>query len=344
MRFSREVLLKFTEGLLAECGVPKSDGKRIADCILDSDLRGVQSHGIMRLPAYVKLFKKTGVGGINPNPDIRVVKEAPSFAVFDGDNGLGHIVSIKAMEATIKKAEKVGFACALANRSNHNGAEAYFTLMAAEKDMIGFIVTAGGMNLIAPTGGLTPSLGNNPFSYAIPSHEEPPLVLDMSCSVVARGWIVLAAKNGWSIPEGWAVDKNGNPTTDAQEALNGFVLPFGGYKGYGIAMINAALGGILAGATIDDKGTDIYKDAGREQNIGHFMWVLNIGMFMEVMDFKKKTDELIRRIRGSRLAPNVERIFVPGEKEAETKKRNLQEGIPVSVEVYNEIRQLGFSH
>ncbi|MCL1999809.1 MAG: Ldh family oxidoreductase [Planctomycetes bacterium] len=341
VRIPATVLHDFMFKTFLEVGAPEADARLIADGFHDADLRGVYSHGIMRLPIYIHHCRKQGPGCINPRPEVKIVKEGPSYAHVDGDNGMGHLVSIKAMEIAMAKAKKTGMAFVSLFNGNHNGAEAYYAEMAAKRDMIGYFLIVGGRNIIAPTGGLTPLLGNNPFAYAIPAGKEFPLVLDMACSVVARGWILLAIKNGLSIPDGWAVDKDGNPTNDAQAAYDGLVLPVGGYKGYGLTLIGCILGGVLSGAAIGDQVTDLYGDFDRNQNVGGFMWALDIAAIMPVAEFKARMDGLIQQLRAARKMPGVDRIYVPGEKEYLTKEDNLKNGVPVSVKVLEELNRLG---
>jgi LDH2 family malate/lactate/ureidoglycolate dehydrogenase len=321
--------------------VPRDEAELVADCLVDADLRGVYSHGVMRLPVYIHHLKKAGPGRIAPRAEIRALREGDAFALIDGGNGLGPVVSAKAMDMAIEKARASGIASVGVRNSNHNGAEAYFSMMALEHDMVGFCATVGGKNILAPWGGLTPLLGNNPFSFAIPSGEELPVVLDMACSVVARGWILLAMKNNWEIPEGFAVNKDGVPTRDAKEAYEGLVLPVGGYKGYGLALIGCILAGVLTGAAIGSEVTDLYQDFDRDQNVGHFMGALSIEKFMPVLEFKGRMDMLIRELKSSKLMKGQEKIYLPGEKEFEAKARNLREGIPLSKGVLDELNKIG---
>ncbi|MDR1534197.1 MAG: Ldh family oxidoreductase [Planctomycetota bacterium] len=334
-------LIDFTYQTFKRVGAPEADAKLIAESFIDSDLRGVYSHGIMRLPIYIHHCRKSGPGGINPRAAVRIVKEGLSFAHVDGDNGMGHLVSIRAMEIAMAKAEKTGMAFVSVYNSNHNGAEGYFAKLAADRGMIGFFVTVGGRNIIAPTGGLTPLLGNNPFAYAIPAKRHYPVVLDMACSVVARGWILLAIKNGLKVPDGWAVDRDGNPTNDAREAYDGLVLPFGGYKGYALTLIGCILGGVLSGAAIGKEVTDLYGDFDRDQNVGHFMWALDLKSILPPDDFMERMDSLIDELKASRLAEGIERIYVPGEKEFLVKEENERLGIPVTLGVLKELNSMG---
>lgn len=341
VKISAQRLKDFAIEALVERKVPRDEAEITADCLVDADLRGVYSHGIMRLPVYMNHLRKTGPGGIMPKAEITIVKEGDAFALVDGGNGLGPVVSVKAMDIAIKKARTSAIASVGVRNSNHNGAEAYYSVMALEHDMIGFCMSVGGKNIIAPWGGLTPLLGNNPFSFAIPAGEELPVVFDMACSVVARGWIMLAMKNNWEIPEGWAVNRDGEPTRNAKEAYDGLVLPIGDYKGYGLALIGCILGGVLTGASIGSEVTDLGGDFDRNQNIGHFTGALSIERFMEVQEFKGRMDRLIRELKSARLMRQVEKIYLPGEKEFEAKARNLREGIPLSKAILNELNKMG---
>jgi LDH2 family malate/lactate/ureidoglycolate dehydrogenase len=341
VRIPFQKLIDFTYETFRSVGTPDGDARLIAESFIDSDLRGVYSHGVMRLPIYIHHCKKAGPGGINPKARVRIVKEGASFAHVDGDNGMGHLVSVRAMEIAMEKAKNTGMAFASVYNSNHNGAEAYFANMAADRGMIGFFVTVGGRNIIAPTGGLTPLLGNNPFAYAIPAKKHFPVVLDMACSVVARGWILLAIKNGLKVPDGWAVDKNGRPTNDAKEAYDGLVLPTGGYKGYALTLIGCILGGVLSGAAIGNEVTDLYGDFDRNQNVGHFLWALDINSILPVGEFTERMDKLIDELKASRLIEGVEKIYVPGEKEFLTREENIAKGVPVTLGVLRELNAMG---
>ncbi len=341
LRIPAERLKEFTVEILGEVDIPGTDAEITADCLVEADLRGVYSHGVMRLPFYVRHLKKTGPGGMTARPEISVIGEGEAYALVDGGNGLGPVVSTRAMGIAIEKARSTALAGVGVRNSNHNGAEAYYAMMALEHEMIGFCVTVGGKNILAPWGGLTALLGNNPFAFAIPAGAERPIVLDMACSVVARGWIMLAMKNNWKIPEGWAVNREGEPTTNAEEAYEGLVLPAGGYKGYALALMGCILGGVLTGASIGSEVTDLGRDFDRDQNVGHFVGALSIEKFIPVHTFKERMDRLIKELKSSRRMKGVERIYLPGEREHETREQNLKEGIPISRGVLRELNGLG---
>lgn len=282
-----EPLLDFATKAFIAVGCPPDEARISADTLVEADLRGVHSHGVMRLPIYVKRIQ-TGV--VAARADCKVVAETAATANVDGGNGMGQVVAVRAMELAIAKARTAGAGIVGVRGSNHYGAAAYFAMMALPHDMIGFSMTVGAANIMAPTGGIEPLLGNNPFAIAVPAGEELPPVLDMANSVVARGKIVLAMKKGEKIPEGWAADKDGVPTTDARAAYEGLVLPVGGYKGYGLAFMVAALAGVLTGAAVGRQVANFYEDFVKVQNVGHLNAAIRVDAFMPVDQFKKGMD------------------------------------------------------
>jgi LDH2 family malate/lactate/ureidoglycolate dehydrogenase len=219
---SEAALVDFVAVVLGRLGVPHDDAVLIASALVEADLRGVESHGVLR--------------------------ESATSAVFDGDNGLGHLVGTRAMQLAIDKGRAGACAFVAVRHSNHFGTASHFAEMAAAAGMIGLSLTIGGINHMVPWGGAEAILGNNPFAVAIPAGEEPPVTLDMACSVAARGKIIVAAKDGTTIPADWAVGPDGHPTTDPVEALKGFVQPVGGAKGYALTLTIGLLSTMLSGA------------------------------------------------------------------------------------------------
>lgn len=330
-------LREFATQVFASLGVPTQDAFIIADHMVEADLRGVYSHGMLLLGTYVRKIKE---GGINPTPNIRIVRETTSSALIDGDNGPGHVVAARAMETAIRKAKEAGTSHVGVRGSNHFGTCAYWAGMALRHDMIGFAASVGVTNIIAPTGGVTPLLGNNPFGVAIPANKEYPLVLDMALSVAARGKIVHAMKTGTPIPSTWAVNKWGEPTTDAKEAYEGLIQPVGGYKGYGMAFVIGVLGSLLTGAAFLGEVMPFYTNYNAPQNAGHFFNAIDIEAFMDPFEFKVKMDEAIRAMHASELARNVDRIYVPGEIEWLTRAKRIEAGIPIAPEVWREMEAI----
>ncbi len=238
---------------------------------VSSNLRGVDTHGVYRMLVYSAKLKG---GFINPKPNLRIIKETPATALIDGGNNLGQVVGYRAMETAIQKAKAVGVSFVSVRNSNHFGTCAHFSMMALRNNMIGMAFTNASAQ-IAPTGGVDKLLANNPWSIAVPSGKKFPIVLDMANSVIARGKIRLAAKEGRSIPLGWAVTKDGEPTSDPNAALEGLTLPVGGYKGYCITLMVDMLSGVLADSCYGPrtKGMDIVDAIA---GIGHAFVAIDI--------------------------------------------------------------------
>ena len=245
------------------------------------------------------------------------------------------------MELAVRKAREHGDPVFVSVRnSNHFGAAAWFAELPTRADMIGFAFTIGGINHMVPWGGAEAMLGNNPFAVAFPVRGEPPIVLDMACSVAARGKIIVAAKEGRTIPADWAVDREGRPTTDAKAALEGFVAPVGGPKGYALTLAIGLLSTMLSGAFFGSEVTHMYEDFDNPQNIGHLFGVLPVATFEEMGVYFDRIAKAGAEVRGVRRAPGVERIHLPGEREALLAARRRQEGIPMGIETWRELAAL----
>lgn len=309
----------------------------LTDTLIQADLRGVHSHGVTQLPSYIKGYQ---TGGINPRPSIKVVKESGATAVIDGNDGLGLIVSHPAMRLAMDKASDHGIGAVTVRNSDHLGMVAYWSMMALERDMIGY-ATSNTSRIMAPWGGITPSHGNNPISYAIPAGSEWPLVLDIAISVVAKGKIRLADLKNEPIPEGWAMDKHGEPTTNAHSAMEGLLMPIAGHKGYGMALVNDVLCGVLSGGLF---GVDLpmgrVVDGSRKMGYCHFFMAWDISHFIPVAEFKKRVDKLVSMMKASQLAQGQNKIYLPGEIEFETKRLRVREGIPYSKVVIGQLKSL----
>jgi len=309
----------------------------LTDALIQADLRGVNSHGVIRVPGYIKGYK---TGGINPQPSIKVAKESGATAVMDGDDGIGLVVSYPAMRLAMDKAAEYGIGTVTVRKSNHFGMAAYWAMMALEHDMIGYATTNASPTM-APWGGITLSHGNNPISYAIPAGKELPIVLDIAMSVVAKGKIRLAALKNEPLPMGWAMDKHGEPTTDAEAAIDGLLMPVGKYKGYGMALVNDVLCGVLSGGLF---GTGIPKARGgggtKRMGYCHFFMALDIAHFIPVVEFKERVDELVGMMKKSQPARGQSRIYLPGEIEFETKHQRIKKGIPYSRVVISQLEEL----
>jgi LDH2 family malate/lactate/ureidoglycolate dehydrogenase len=331
-------LKRFCAEILTKLEVPPGDAVHIADNLVEADLRGVSSHGVIRFPIYVQRLR---AGVVNPRPKIQIVRETSSTAVVDGDNGMGQLVAMKAMQVAIDKGRSGDCNFVAVRNSNHFGAAAYYSYMAVAHEMIGMSLTIGGINHMTPWGGAEAILGNNPFSIALPAGEELPVVLDMACSVAARGKIMVAAKDSTSIPNDWALGPDGQPTTDAHQALKGFLLPVGGPKGYALTLVIGLLSTMLSGAFFGSEVTHMYDDLARPQNIGHLLGVLPVASFESIQSYKSRMDKAIQEVRNVKCSQGVERIYLPGEREHLLAEQYRSSGIPIKQMVLAELQQLG---
>ncbi|MGI6604928.1 MAG: Ldh family oxidoreductase [bacterium] len=329
-------LKEFSLKAFRALGISENDAKIAADILVAADVRGIDSHGVARLPIYAKRLQ---LGLINKNPQIKVVRERPGMAVVDGDNGLGQVVSYQAMKLCMEKAKQTGTAAVAVKNSNHFGIGAYYAMMALEEDMIGVVAT-NTSPLMAPFGGKEPMLGTNPIALAVPAGSQYPVVLDMATSLVPRGKIEIYARKGEKLPLGWAIDKEGRPTDDPAEALKGTLLPMGGPKGYGLAMMVDLLAGVLAGAAFGGNIGSLFGDMDRPQNVGHFMMAIDINSFQPIAEFKTTMDNYILSVKNSAPAEGVKEIFLPGEIEF-VKGKGREDGFELNPVVVKNLLELG---
>jgi LDH2 family malate/lactate/ureidoglycolate dehydrogenase len=315
---------RFVAALMAAHGVPEGDARTIAECLVRADLRGVDTHGIIRLPIYLE---RLGRGLVNPRPRLEPRRVSPVAAHLDGDDGFGFVVATRAMSESIAMAEAHGLGLTGVRRSTHFGMAACYLLPAVEAGFIGLVFT-NASPAMPPWGGRQPFLGTSPFAVGVPGGAEGPYILDMAPSVAARGKIRRAARDGLPIPEGHALDAEGRPTTDPTEALKGVVLPIGGHKGAALSMLMDILGGVFTGAAFGGEVGDQYKHFDRPQNVGHFLLALRPGLFVGDDDFRSRMDRLVGRVRSQPLAAGFDEILMPGEPEARQEARRLSQGIP----------------
>lgn len=335
-RYERKQLENFSNRCLGAMGVPRADANVVTDCLLYADRRGHASHGIVRLPVY---GRRVIAGVVNPKPTLRMVVQFGAMSVLDGDNGLGPVVGKAAMEEAIKTAANQGVGFVVAQHTNHFGSAAFYTQMALAKGLIGVVASNAPPNM-APFGGRDRFLGTNPLSVAVPAGRLSPVVFDMASSVVARGKIILAAQRGEPIPEGWALDPEGNPTTDPELGLRGPVLPFGGAKGSAISLLIDIFSGVLSGASYG-RHLNTLEDLNHVQNLGHFCLAIDPGRFMERQAFLARMDDLIEQLKATPRAPGFREILAPGEVEAHTMERIDRTGIPVTEDVKQQLDELG---
>ncbi|MDP2920050.1 MAG: Ldh family oxidoreductase [Dehalococcoidia bacterium] len=324
-RVQADKLRTFCYEALEKVGVPPADARIVADIQVESDLRGVHSHGTIAIVGYIGRIK---AGGTNPRPNIKIVKESANHALIDADWALGQLVGTRAMEICTAKAKKAGMATAGVFHSNHYGAAATYSMMALKQDLIGFTVTNAAA-IIPPTGSKTGIFGTNPISMAVPTARSYPYVLDIATSHVATQKIVQARREGQKIPLGWGMDKDGNPTDDPAVALtSGIQPPMAGHKGYGLAMMVEILAGVLTGAWFGRASEAKNWAPQMKTNIGHFFMALDPSIYMPIDTFKERMEQLIDEIHSAEKMEGVERIYVPGEIEYLKREDYLKNGIP----------------
>ena len=321
-RLPAEPLLAFATQAFQTLGVPPDDAALWADTLVRSDLRGHASHGIFRLPWYVRRLQR---GVMQPVTRLETLRDVAAVSVLDAHEGVGQVVANQAMDLAIERAKAYGIAAVSVRRSNHFGAAMYFTLKAARAGLIGMITT-NASPAMAPWGGKAAVLGNNPWSIAAPAGRHAPLILDIANTMVARGKIYTARQEGQVIPNSWAIDQDGNPTIDPTAALGGLILPIGGHKGYAITFMMDVLSGVLSGSEFASGVAGPYQ-AERPSGCGHLVIVLNIDAFIGQAAFNERVERLIEEVKAAPLAPGYDEIFYPGEPEARAEAANLRDGI-----------------
>ncbi len=327
-------LQSFSDSILEKMGVPREDQCVVTAALLDAELRGLETHGIVRLTQYVPLIQK---GVINPRPRLRLIDESETHALLDNDYGFGFLGAVKAMDLCIAKARQKGIAMAGVRNSSHFGAAGYYARRASEKGLIGF-ATSNSYPVMAPPGTLTPTVGNNPLSYAFPAGDHPPIVFDMATSIVSQGRIKQHGNQGKPIPPGWAYDREGNPTENPEAFFLLAPLGEGGYKGFGLALAMDVLAGVLTGSLF---GRNFTSGPG-SRGCGHFFMAIDPRRFMDPAEYQKRMQELIGQVKKAR-PRNVgeEPVSLPGIRGWTRKDRRMQEGIPVLVSTLDLIDRLG---
>lgn len=336
VRVAPEELEGWAARLLAAAGVPAEEAAEVARHLVFADLRGVDTHGTSRLKIYLD---RVEAGAMARQARIQVLHETPVSALLDGGNGFGHVVARRATDLAIAKAQDQGLAAVAVRGSNHCGCLAYYTLRMASAGLIGFAATHAPANM-PPYGGRMAFFGTNPFSMAAPAGEDRPFVFDMATSQVARGKIINAAREGKPIPEGWAITRDGYPTTDPKEALAGFVLPMAGPKGSALAFMVEILCGILTGAPVGPELPRMYEDLSQPQQVGHFFLALRPDLFMPLAEFRRRMDAVLAAVRRVPPAPGHDRVLAPGDLEALREEEHRRLGIPIPPGVQREFAEL----
>lgn len=348
MLISESDLRTFTQNIFLSMGCSNEHAALAADVLLLSDLRGIDSHGVARLIGYVRLWENKR---INANPNITIVHETPTTATIDGDAGLGLVVAPFAMSLAIQKAEQYGSGWVSVRNSNHFGIAGYHTLMAVEKDMIGFAMT-NASPLVAPTFSNERLLGTNPMCYAFPAGKYPPVVIDMATSAAANGKLEIAQRLGKQVPEGWIQDKEGNFTTDPHALkTGGSLLPLGSdrehgsHKGFGLSATVDILSAVLSGANYGPWVPPFvaFLDPPADPvglGIGHFVGAMRVDGFRPVDEFKIHLDNWITRFKSASTIDPDQKVIIPGEPELEAETDRKKNGIPLVDAVVNDLNTL----
>lgn len=343
LRVGHAELHAFTTQAFATAGLSNEHARLMADSLVAADLRGTHSHGVVRLPFLVA---RLADGGANKQPSIRLLKYAGSTALLDGDGALGVITASKAMEMAISKARDNGIGMVAAAHSDFIGACAHFAMQALPHDMIG-IAWTNGFPGMAPWGGRSNTIGNNPIAFAAPSQTHGPVVLDMALSVAAGGRVRLAAKRKERIPTDWLIDRDGNATDDPAHLFDGGALLPLGYKGYGLAVFGELLCGVLTGSRVLSEVPAWFAATDRRIGNGHVHIAIDVSRFIDPSAFKQRVDDMVAMLKATPRVPGVDDILMPGERAWRMHQAQLRDGISVPVAVADDLsasaRRLGIA-
>jgi LDH2 family malate/lactate/ureidoglycolate dehydrogenase len=332
-----ESLTEFCARCFERLGLAPEDARLTSEALVASNLRGVDSHGIIRLKVYADRLR---AGGTRPHGQPSVVSEGPAFALLDGGGGIGQVISAKAMRLAIEKARATIVAVVGVRNSSHFGAAAFYGLMAVEEGMIG-LAASNASPTMSPWGGSQKMLGNNPLCVAVPAGRERPVVLDMATGAVALGKILVAMTEGRRIPATWGFDKEWLPTEDPKAVIEGGAIqPLGGYKGYCLSMILDVLTGVLMGGEFATSIRGLYQSLDETQGVSHIFGALRVESFIPLEEFKQRMDAMIALLRGCARAPGAERVYVPGEIEDEIEIERRRDGIPINATLKAELQAL----
>jgi LDH2 family malate/lactate/ureidoglycolate dehydrogenase len=345
-----EFLGKFMVDVMVKAGIPEEDARIVGDVLLQADKLGFDSHGVNRFKSiYLDRIKE---GILNPVTRYKIIKEGPTTAVIDGQNGMGQVIAYNAMKLAIEKAKQYGMGMITVRNSSHYGFAGYYPLMAVQENMIG-ITGTNARPSVAPTFGVENMLGTNPMTFGIPSDEPFPFLLDCATSITQRGKVELYAREGKELPKGWVIDQNGNSKTNSSEVLEDLIAgkaaltPLGGvgeetagYKGYGYATVVEILSAALQQGAYLKMLLGSKNGSKAPYSIGHFFIVIDISAFTDPADFKKTTGNILRELRASKKMPGQSRIYTAGEKEHDTWLKRENKGVPFNHELLEEFRGL----
>jgi LDH2 family malate/lactate/ureidoglycolate dehydrogenase len=334
-RFTPNELQSLVAELATKAGVQTGDAAIFARALVDADVHGTSTHGLSRLGIYLTRIEK---GLIDPSAELTVDRSRGAVMSLDARNGLGQVQAAKALELLMPLAREHGVAAATIRNSQHFGALSYYTNYAAEQGFILLAMTSC-EPAMSPTGGFEPFFGTNPIAASFPRAGAPPIKIDLATSIVARGNIIAANRKQQPIPEGWALDPGGNPTTDAAEALKGTVLTMAGHKGYALALMVEMFSSVLSGSAIGSSIGSMYKDLDRPQDVGHFFCLFDVTAFLDKSTYDARVGELTDKLKANKRRPGVEEILLPGERSARVAAENESAGLTLAPETAAELEK-----
>ncbi len=334
---SAKSLSRFVTAIFQSAGCSEDGARDTAECLVQTNLWGIDSHGVLRTPEYLKRFQS---GAMNGQPEVQTLKTGGALEVLDADNGAGYVAGRAAMTRAIELAKMGNIAAVGIINSNHCGAASLYARMALEQGMIGIAMSNVAPNMVAP-GGSKPITGNNPIAVAVPTFGEFPFVFDISLSAVSGGKILVAAKNGEEIPLGWATDREGRPTTDPNVGFKGFLLPMGGHKGFGLSLLVDILCGVITGGSFQHELKSMYVYPEDPSNTAHLMMVINPLCLMSEDQLKSRMAEFFETVKQSPMWDDNSEMLLPGEIEYRKEQERLSNGIPIPGPLYDELVQLG---
>lgn len=336
MLVSKNENIRFVTDILMKVGVAREDSQIVAESLTIANLRGIDSHGIMRLPVYVKRLQ---LGLIENKANTIITREDDVSAIIDGGNYIGQVVSRDGIKKAIEKASKNTLGLVLVCNSNHFGVASEYSMMAAEAGMIG-IAASNTTPLMPPTGGREKMLGNNPLAISFPAGKFGMVTLDMAMSSVALGKVLNANLNNQEIPVGWGVDKDGNNTTNPKDIINGgFLLPVGGPKGYGLALVIEVVTAVLTNSAVSKEVKSIYQFK-EKSGISHMFMAINIKSFIQLENYNERIETLLKYIKECPTVYNIEKIYLPGEIEDNYYRERLTKGVFINEELSKELNDL----
>jgi LDH2 family malate/lactate/ureidoglycolate dehydrogenase len=340
-RFSVAAMVAFARDALAACGVPASDADIAAKAMIEADVTGFDAHGIFRLGWYVACLKS---GRVNPKANVRSLQRSPGTALVDGDNGIGHLVMTYAANLAVELARQSGVGWVGTRNSNHAGAAGIYAEIPVTHGMVGIYAAVSTANHMAPWGGAEALLGTNPIAIGIPAGKEAPVLLDIATSVASFGTIRQYALTGTPMPEGWVVNKTtGEPLTDPKKVSEGVLLPIGGHKGGGLALVIGLLAGALNGAAFGRDVVDMTGPGSQPTNTGQFVIAVDVARFIAPEAFAAEVDRHLKNLRTSPRLPGVDAIRIPGEDRRRRRAERTANGVALPPRLVKEMDELAAS-